>query len=112
MYFDGSFTLNGSGGGVVLISPKGDQLLFMIRLHFCTTNNVVEYEAPINAMHIAAEPRVQQLYICVDSELDINQVMGESNYHDSRMAAYRHEVRKLEEMFESSREPPPLSMFT
>jgi hypothetical protein len=24
MYFDGSFTLNGAGGGVVLISTKGD----------------------------------------------------------------------------------------
>jgi hypothetical protein len=24
IYFDGSFTLNGAGGGVVLISPKGD----------------------------------------------------------------------------------------
>jgi hypothetical protein len=24
MYFDGSFTLNGAGEGVVLISPKGD----------------------------------------------------------------------------------------
>jgi hypothetical protein len=30
MYFDGSFTLNRAGGGVVLISPKGDQLLYMI----------------------------------------------------------------------------------
>jgi hypothetical protein len=25
--------------------------------------------------------------------------MGESNYRDSRMAAYRHEVRRLEEKF-------------
>jgi hypothetical protein len=24
MYFDGSFTLNGAEGGIVLISPKGD----------------------------------------------------------------------------------------
>jgi hypothetical protein len=30
MYFDGSFTLNGVGGGVVLIYPKGDQLLYVI----------------------------------------------------------------------------------
>jgi hypothetical protein len=30
MYFDGSFTLNGVGGGIVLISPKGDPLLYVI----------------------------------------------------------------------------------
>jgi hypothetical protein len=30
MYFNGSFTLNGAGGGVVMISPKGDWLLYVI----------------------------------------------------------------------------------
>jgi hypothetical protein len=30
MYFDGSFTLNGAAGGIVLISPKGDRLLYII----------------------------------------------------------------------------------
>jgi hypothetical protein len=30
MYFDDSFSLNGVGGGVVLISPKGDRLLYLI----------------------------------------------------------------------------------
>jgi ribonuclease HI len=31
----------------VLISPKGDRLLYVIRLHFRATD-VMEYEAPIN----------------------------------------------------------------
>jgi ribonuclease HI len=53
MPFDASFTFNRAGGCRVLISPKGDWLLYMIRLHFRTTNNVVEYEAPINGLHIA-----------------------------------------------------------
>jgi hypothetical protein len=30
MYFDGSFTLNGAGGGIILISSKGDRLLYVI----------------------------------------------------------------------------------
>jgi hypothetical protein len=38
MYFDGSFTLNGARGGVVLISPKGDWLLHIIRMSFHTAN--------------------------------------------------------------------------
>jgi hypothetical protein len=41
---------------------------------------------------------VQQLYISGDTELVVNQVMGESNYHDSHMTAYRQEVRSLEKI--------------
>jgi hypothetical protein len=54
MYFYGSFTLNGAREGVMLISPKGDQLLYMIWLHFHATN-YVEYEALINGLRIKAE---------------------------------------------------------
>jgi ribonuclease HI len=55
MYFGGSFTLNGATGGMVLITPKGDRLLYVIRLHFHATNNVVEYEALVNNLRITAE---------------------------------------------------------
>jgi ribonuclease HI len=71
----------------------------MIRLHFHTTNKVVEYEVLVNGLCITAELRVQWLCIYDDSELIINQFMGESNCHDSCMAAYRQEVIKLEEKF-------------
>jgi hypothetical protein len=60
MYFDVSFTLNGARGGVVLISLKGDQLLYVIRLRFCATNNLVAYEALINSLCITIELRVQR----------------------------------------------------
>jgi ribonuclease HI len=69
VYFDDSFTLNGVRGGVVLISPKGDQLLYVIRLHFRVTNNVAEYEALINGPCITTELDVQRLYICGGVEL-------------------------------------------
>jgi ribonuclease HI len=73
----------------VVISPKGDRLLYVIRLHFHATNNVAEYKALVNGLHIATELVVQQLCIHGDFELVVNQDMGESNCHDSRMAAYR-----------------------
>jgi ribonuclease HI len=100
MYFDGSFTLNGVRGGIVLISPKGDWLLYIIWLHFCATNNMAEYEALVNGLCIVAELRVQQLYIWGDSELVVNQVMRESNCHDSHMVAYQQEVRRVVEKFD------------
>jgi ribonuclease HI len=61
---------------------------------------VAEYEALVNGICFAAKLGVQRLYIHGDSELIINQVMGESNCRDSRMAAYQQEVRKLEEKFD------------
>jgi ribonuclease HI len=113
MYFDGSITLNSAKRGVVLISPKGDRLLYMIQLHFRATNNVEEFEALDNGLRITAELEVQQLYVHREFALFINQVMGESNCGDSRMAAYRQEVMKLVEKFDGfeqllSGHPPPM----
>jgi ribonuclease HI len=86
--------------GIVLIFPKGDQILYMIRLYFRATNNMAEYEALVNNLHIGTELGVQRLYICGDSELIINQVMGESNCRSPCMVAYRQEVRKLKANFD------------
>jgi ribonuclease HI len=72
MYFDGSFTPNDTGGAVVLISPKGDRLLYVIQLHFCATNNVAEYEALVNGLHITTELKIERLYIQGDFELIVN----------------------------------------
>jgi ribonuclease HI len=94
MYFDGSFTVNGAGGVIVLISPIGD------RLHFRATNNVAEYVALVNGLRIATELGVHRLYIHGDSELIVNPVMGELNYCESHTVAYRQEVRRLEENFD------------
>jgi ribonuclease HI len=69
----------------------------VIQSHFYATNNVVEYEALKNSLRITAELGVQILYIYGDSELVVNQVMGESNCRDSRMVAYQQDLRKLEE---------------
>jgi ribonuclease HI len=76
-------------GEVVLISRKGDRLLYVIRLHFRITNNVMECEALVNGLRIAVKLGVQWLYIRGDSDLIVNQVMGESNCRDSCMAVYR-----------------------
>jgi ribonuclease HI len=48
---------------------------------------VAVHEALVNSLHITTELGVQRLYIRGDSELVLNQVMGESNCHDFCMAA-------------------------
>ena len=50
MYFDSSTKFMAAGAGVVLISPKGDKLKYVLQMDFPTpSNNEAEYEALIHA---------------------------------------------------------------
>ena len=61
MYFDGSLMKTGAGAGLLLVSPLGIHMRYMIRLHFAASNNVAEYEALINGLQIAIELGVRRL---------------------------------------------------
>jgi hypothetical protein len=47
LYFDGAANAIGSGIGVVLVSPKGQQTPIAVKLGFHCTNNMTEYQACI-----------------------------------------------------------------
>jgi ribonuclease HI len=100
MYFDGSFTLNGAGGGVVLVSPSGDRLQYVLCIYFRATNNTTEYETLLHGLQVAAELGVKRLQVRGESVLVVNQVLKEPSSRDLRMTAYCLEVRKLEDKFE------------
>jgi ribonuclease HI len=55
MYFDGSLMKSGAGAGLVFVSPLGVRMRYMIWIHFSVSNNVTEYEALVNGLHIATE---------------------------------------------------------
>jgi ribonuclease HI len=55
MYFDGSLMKMGAGAGLLLISPLGVHMRYVIRIHFAASNNVAEYEALVNGLRIAIE---------------------------------------------------------
>ena len=61
MYFDGSLMKRGTGAGLVFVSPLGIRMKCAVHLHFRTSNNVAEYEALINGLHIAIELGIRQL---------------------------------------------------
>jgi ribonuclease HI len=54
----------GAGAGLLFISPLGEHVRYVIRLHFPASNNVVEYEALVNGLHIAIELGVRRLDAC------------------------------------------------
>ena len=76
MYFDGPINQNGSGIGVLLISPKGTYIPFFARLNYPTTNNATEYKACIMGLQAALGLGVKELEVYGDSALIISQVQN------------------------------------
>jgi ribonuclease HI len=52
MYFDGSLMKIGAGAGLLFISPLRVHMRYVIRLYFTASNNVAEYVALVNGLHI------------------------------------------------------------
>jgi hypothetical protein len=70
MYFDGSKRVQGVGAGVVLISPQGDKLKYVLRMSFLqASNNEAEYEALLHGMKMAKACGATRLKIFGDSNL-------------------------------------------
>jgi hypothetical protein len=53
MYFDGALNLEGAGACVLFISPQGEQLKYVLQIHYKASNNDTEYEALIHMLRIA-----------------------------------------------------------
>jgi ribonuclease HI len=99
MHFDGSKLLHGSGAGVTLKSPKGDELSYVLQIHFPTTNNIAEYEALLHGLRVAKEIGVQHIMCCGYSNLVAQQVAGTCKARNEVMAAYRDEVDEMAKSF-------------
>jgi ribonuclease HI len=70
MYFDVSNRFKGVGDGVVLISPQGDKLKYVLRMSFPhASNNEAEYEALLHGMRMAKACGATHLRIFGDSNL-------------------------------------------
>jgi hypothetical protein len=54
MYFDGSLKLEGAGAGVLLISPMGEQLKYVLQIFWKVSNSEAEYEALLHGLRLAA----------------------------------------------------------
>jgi hypothetical protein len=77
MNFDGSKMLRGLGAGIILTSPKGDKLQYMLQMHFCASNNITEYEALVHGLKLAKEISIRRILCFGDSDLVVHQVLGE-----------------------------------
>ncbi|XP_010240777.1 uncharacterized protein LOC104585552 [Brachypodium distachyon] len=101
MYFDGSKRHEGAGAGVVLISPKGDRLRYVLQMHFHNpSNNEAEYEALLHGMRMAKACGATRLMIYGDSYLVVQQTKKSCDAISDSMIAYRDLYNVLEGQFE------------
>jgi len=99
MYFDGALNLDGAGVGVLFISPKGEQLKYVLQLLFKATNNSSEYEALIHGLRIAIMLGFKRLLAYGDSKVVIQQANKDWECTKEKMDAYSREIRRLEAKF-------------
>ena len=77
MYFDGAFSLQGAGPGVLLVAPTGECLKYVIHMHFppeWSTNNTAEYKGLLAGLRIAANLGIRKPVIRGDSQLVVRKV--------------------------------------
>jgi ribonuclease HI len=101
MYFDGLKRIQGAGAGVVLISPQGDKLKYVLRMSFPkASNNEAKYEALLHGMKMAKACRATRLKIFGDSNLVVQQVMNKCDATSNNMTAYKNLYYYLEGTFD------------
>ena len=94
IYFDGATNQNGSGIGVLLISPKGTYIPFFGRLNFPATNNATEYEACIMGLQAAQGLGEKELEVYRDSTLIISQIQNKWKIKEEMLMPYHECLQK------------------
>jgi ribonuclease HI len=67
MYFDGAFSKESVGVGVVFISPSQEVISLSYKLEFETTNNVAKYEAIVLGPRVAKDMKIEELSVIGDA---------------------------------------------
>ncbi|XP_028069560.1 uncharacterized protein LOC114272082 [Camellia sinensis] len=93
LFVDVAFNRYGAELGIVLTSPDGLVIEQAITFGFLASNNEAEYEAFLAGLRSALRIKVSALMVFSDSKLVVNQVSGEYEAKDERMAKYQTLVR-------------------
>src|SRR4051812_39357290 len=90
---------SGLGAGIVLTSPKGDQLHYVLQIHFAASNYVSEYEALLHGIKLAKEIGIRNIECFGDSDLVVQQCTGTWDAKDANMVSYRFLVQQISGYF-------------
>ncbi|GJW54905.1 reverse transcriptase domain-containing protein [Tanacetum coccineum] len=99
LFTDGSSCLEGSGVGLILTNPKGEEFTYALRFEFDASNNEAEYEALMAGLRIAKQMGVENLIAKVDSRLVANQINGSYEAKEQSMIQYLEKAKALADNF-------------
>jgi ribonuclease HI len=97
----GPLKLDEDGAGVLFISPRDEQLKYVLQIFSEVSNNEAEYEALVHGLRLAISLGIKRLLVYGNSLLVVQQVNEEWDCNKETMDAYVQEVRKLENKFSS-----------
>ncbi|XP_073129118.1 uncharacterized protein [Henckelia pumila] len=99
IFVDGSSCQSGSGAGIVIISPWGEETNISIRLDFRASNNEEEYEALLLGLKAARNLGISRATLYFDSQLAIQQSNGKFEIKDDKMRKYAKALDTAKEGF-------------
>jgi ribonuclease HI len=101
IYVDISKRILGEGAGVILVSPQGDKMRYVLHMRFANpSNNEAKYEAVLHGMRMAKAYGATRIKIHGDSNLIAQQVMKDCDSTCANMITYCAMYDKLEGNFE------------
>ena len=99
VFIEGSSTPKRAGASIVLQSSEGLVIEQALTLGFKAFNNEAEYEALIAGLNSAKILEARQIVVFNDSQLVTNQLSGDYQAWDDRMAAYLAHAKELLSQF-------------
>ncbi|GMP68249.1 hypothetical protein CsSME_00027924 [Camellia sinensis var. sinensis] len=100
LFVDGASNRHGARLSIVLISPDGLVVEQAVNLGFPASNNEAEYEALLAGLKSAFYMKATEVMVYSDSQLVVNQISGDYEAKDGRMAKYQELIRKEIKKFE------------
>ncbi|GKF46205.1 putative nucleotidyltransferase, ribonuclease H, partial [Tanacetum coccineum] len=99
LFTDGAFSIEGSGVGLILTDPNGQEISYALRFNFRVSNNEVEYEALVAGLELAIQMEAWCFEVYTDSLLLANQLKGLYEAREDIMRRYLAKVRELQGHF-------------
>ncbi|XP_042410237.1 uncharacterized protein LOC121999652 [Zingiber officinale] len=100
IYVDESSTRQGSGIGILLISPQEERMHLSVQLDYRVTNNEAEYEALIAGLQAAQHVGAIKVLIHSDSQLATQQLIRTFEISNTRLKLYAEVFEKLKANFQ------------
>lgn len=97
---DGSTTQEGSGIGILLVSPQGDEIKVTVQLCFKASNNETECEAVLAGVQTTKYVGAVKVILYSDSQLVAQQLDGVYEIRNDRMRKYTEVYKKLKNEFQ------------